>query len=251
MTNVPDEVLDLARNARKVVALTGAGISAESGLPTFRDPEDGLWNRYDPMQLASIEAWQEDPAMIWAWYLWRFERHHQVEPNPGHRALALWEKHSEVVVVTQNVDDLHERGGSSDVVHLHGNLSAFRCSDCQAPYTERVEAPHEPVPSLEPPKCPSCGGLIRPGVVWFGEMLPEGAIDRAVQEVQNADLVLSVGTSGIVAPASLLPGFAGARGVPVIEINPNQTEHSDEVTYAWRAAAASALPALVATFSTY
>lgn len=245
MTNVLDEVLEVARDARRVVVLTGAGISAESGLPTFRDPEDGLWNRYDPMQLASIEAWDEDPEMVWAWYLWRFERHHQVEPNAGHRALADWEKGADVLVVTQNVDDLHERGGSSDVVHLHGNLSAFRCSDCERPYTDRVDVPHEPVERLTPPSCPACGGLVRPGVVWFGEMLPPDAFDRAVEEVQSADLVLTVGTSGIVAPASLLPRFAGARGVPVIEINPNPTEHSDEVTHVWRAPAASALPALV------
>lgn len=248
MDAVPQEVLDVCRGAEKVVVLTGAGISAESGLATFRDPEVGLWERYDPMELASIDAWRADPETVWAWYLWRFERHSTVAPNAGHEAIARWEQDlgARVDVVTQNVDDLHERAGSTAVTHLHGNLTAFRCDSCGLPYTDPIAPLHEPVERLAPPNCHSCPGHVRPGVVWFGEMLPEGAFDHAVDQVQEADVVLSVGTSGIVYPAAMLPDLAGARDIPVVEINPNTTQHSDQLTVAWRSTAAAALPRLVA-----
>ena len=239
------EVLDLARSAQRVTVLTGAGMSAESGVPTFRDAETGLWARYDPMQLATAEAFARDPETVWAWYLWRIGRLRSVEPNAGHLALARWARRASVRIVTQNVDDLHERAGSEVRAHLHGSLLDFRCFRCATPYAGPVDQPDEPVTAVAPPRCRACGGPIRPGVVWFGEALPAGAFDAAVEVCQEADLVLVVGTSGIVYPAAALPGVALAAGIPVVEVNPEPTELSHTVTHVWRTTAALGLPALV------
>ncbi|HEX5533201.1 MAG TPA: NAD-dependent deacylase [Actinomycetales bacterium] len=250
--HVPPAVLDLARRARRVAVLTGAGMSAESGVPTFRDAQTGLWERYDPMALATPEAWDEDPPLVWAWYAWRIRLLRDVEPNPGHRALAEWDARAgevDLAVVTQNVDDLHERAGSRSAVHLHGSLGEFRCSRCHEPYRGDVEVPTQPVERLDPPSCERCGGPVRPGVVWFGEALPTGAFERAEQIVGGADLALVVGTSGLVYPAAGLPMIARARGVPVVEVNPGETDLSDAVHHVWRASAATALPALVAALT--
>ena len=242
---VPGEVLRLCREARRVVVLTGAGMSAESGVPTFRDAQTGLWESYDPLDLATPEAFAADPAHVWAWYLWRLAGVAHVAPNAGHRALARWAEHAEVVIVTQNVDDLHERAGSEVLAHLHGSITAYRCADCATPWQGEIAVPDHPEARIEPPRCAVCGGAVRPGVVWFGELLPEGAFDAALDALVGADLVLSVGTSGLVQPAASLPDIASARGIPVIEVNPDDTEHSWGVTYAWRTTAATGLPALV------
>jgi NAD-dependent deacetylase len=167
-----------------------------------------------------------------------------VDPNPGHLAVAAWEDYAEVHVVTQNVDNLHERAGSSRVYHLHGSLFEFRCDRCQTPYTGEFPAMPEPVEVVDPPRC-SCGGLIRPNVVWFGEALPDVAWQQSVSAVSKSDLVIVVGTSSVVYPAAGLPEAALANGIPVIEVNPEQTPLSDSATVSLRESAATALPGLL------
>lgn len=245
---VPPRVLDLARQARRVAVLTGAGMSAESGLPTFRDVQVGLWEAYDPMELATAEAWWEDPGHVWAWYAWRTDLVRRSTPNAGHRAVTDWQRRpgADLTIVTQNVDDLHERAGSRVLAHVHGDLFALRCSGCGAPSEADYPPVPEPVPHLAPPVCDRCGGLVRPGVVWFGEALPQEAFFAGVEAAQGADLVLVVGASGLVHPAATIPHLAGARGVPVVEVNPQETEVSEAADVTWRATAATALPALVA-----
>ncbi|WP_255667070.1 NAD-dependent protein deacylase [Kocuria sp. LUK] len=246
-------LLRAARTARRVAVLTGAGMSAESGVPTFREPGEGFWSRWSPEELATPEAWEDDPQLVWSWYLWRARRVRALAPHAGHRALAAWSRGARVEVVTQNVDDLHERAGSEVLAHLHGSLFAFRCAGCAAPYpTERVPglAPAAAAPGDEPrrehpPACPSCGGPVRPGVVWFGELLPEGALDRAAEAVAAAELVVVVGTSGLVQPAASLPLIAAGRGIPVVEIDPRDTALTPHADFAVRAGAARALPLLV------
>ena len=245
--DVPGAVLTAARAARRVTVLTGAGMSAESGVPTFRGAEGSLWEEFDPITLASPKGWDSDPELVWAWYAWRMGLVRSVEPNAGHVALARWAQRDgvEVRIATQNVDDLHERGGSEVLAHVHGSLFELRCAECDAPFEGDPGVPTEPVQSLEPPLCEECGEYVRPGVVWFGEMLPEGAFDAAVDACLDADLVLVVGTSGIVYPFASLPDIARGHGVTVVEINPVDTELSLGVDHVWRATAATALPALV------
>lgn len=242
--SVPEEARALVREARRVVVLTGAGISAESGIPTFRDAQTGLWARFEAEQLATEDAFRGDPATVWGWYLWRTGIEAAAQPNAAHRAVADLGQRVHVDVVTQNVDTLHERAGSRGVLHLHGSLTAFRCADCGQPHVGGVEAPGSPR-VIEPPTCPLCGGRIRPGVVWFGEPLPHRTLSAAVDACTRADVVLVVGTSGLVHPAASLPGLASEEGIPTIEVNPEETVLSSSMTYAVRAPAALALPLLV------
>ncbi|MFK5634423.1 MULTISPECIES: SIR2 family NAD-dependent protein deacylase [unclassified Ornithinimicrobium] len=244
---MPPAVLDLARPARRVCVLTGAGMSAESGIPTFRDAQVGLWERFDPLELATLSAWASDPGQVWAWYAWRAGLVAGARPHAGHRALARWQRRPgvDLTVATQNVDDLHERAGSDVLAHLHGSLFVLRCSACDRASDASYPVMPEPVARLDPPTCTSCGGPVRPGVVWFGEALPEDDFLSAVDAAQAADLVLVVGTSGIVHPAATLPHLAGARGVPVVEVNPRESAVSEAADEVWRATAATALPALV------
>lgn len=227
-----------------VVVLSGAGISAESGVPTFRDVETGLWATVDPYEISSIDGWRRHPEKVWAWYLWRHYMMKSVEPNDGHRAVAAWEDYAEVHVVTQNVDDLHERSGSSRVYHLHGSLFAFKCDRCAMAYQGELPAMPEPVETVEPPAC-TCGGLIRPDVVWFGEDLPADAWGKSLDAVTAADLAVVVGTSAIVYPAAGLPELALANGIPVIEVNPERTPFSEYASISLRESAATALPSLL------
>ena len=202
--------------ARRVVVLTGAGVSAESGISTFRDADTGLWSRFDPMRLASQEGFAENPAIVWQWYMERLGVMEKAQPNPGHVALAELERLApEYVLVTQNVDDLHERAGSRHVLHLHGAIARYRCNDCGAPHA-LTEADRL---RTHPPPCPGCGALIRPGVVWFGEALPERILDQAYRAAQRCDVILIVGTSGVVYPAAHLPHLAKSAGAHVIEQN--------------------------------
>lgn len=224
--------------------LSGAGISAESGVPTFRDDKNGLWARFDPYELSSTRGWQQHPERIWGWYLWRHHLVSRVEPNPGHRAVAGWEQHAEVSVITQNVDDLHERAGSSAVHHLHGSLFHFRCATCGLPYTEELPQMAEPALEVAPPVC-ACGGLIRPDIVWFGEDLPHGPWNGALEATAAADVVVVVGTSAVVYPAASLPELALAQGKTVIEINPEPTGLSASATISLRDTASRALPGLL------
>lgn len=209
----------------RIVFLTGAGMSAESGVPTFRDALTGLWARYDAERLATPEAFRHDPALCWGWYRWRAALVHRARPHAGHAGIAaLAHGVHAVSVVTQNVDDLHERAGSRDVVHLHGSLFASRCLHCghaidPDPILEGLDAIGEGARET-PPACPLCGGPFRPGVVWFGEALPEDAWARACAAIDGCDVLVVVGTSGLVHPAASLPLRARQRGAQVIEVNP-------------------------------
>jgi NAD-dependent deacetylase len=213
MSAFSDILVDRLARARRVMVLTGAGISAESGVPTFRDP-GGLWQRFKPEELANVDAFLRNPVLVQSWYRHRREVLDHVEPNAGHRALArLAELTPEFTLVTQNVDNLHQSAGSRDVIELHGNITRSYCIDCGTP------ASVEEMRSGDVHRCPSCGGLIRPDVVWFGEMLPVDAFERADVESRRADVFLSVGTSGLVYPAAGLPLAAAEAGAYVAEIN--------------------------------
>lgn len=239
----PDLLASL-RTARHIVVLTGAGASAESGIPTFRDALTGLWERFDPAQLATAEAFEDDPELVWGWYEWRRALVARCEPNPGHRAIArLQSLAPKVTVVTQNVDDLHERAGSDGVIHVHGRLDAPRCFDCGRAGAERLAVPADPS-RLAPPRCEDCGGPIRPGVVWFGEPLPDLEWSAAETAARTCDVILVVGTSSLVYPAAGLPRLAWASGAVVAEANPD-LGGLDVESHGLRGAAGEVLPALV------
>lgn len=242
MPALSDALVDRLADADRVAVLTGAGISAESGIPTFRDP-DGLWEEFEPQELANVEAFLDNPQLVQGWYRHRRQLVEEAEPNAAHRALADLEAHvPSLVVVTQNVDDLHNRAGSSDVIELHGNITHNYCMDCERPADARlVDAA---IQDGTPARCPECDGLIRPDVVWFGEMLPPDAIDRAGTVAEQADVLLSVGTSAVVYPAARLPRVAQDQGAYVAEINPDTTGITDAVDESIRGEAGTVLPAL-------
>ncbi|MGV0750125.1 SIR2 family NAD-dependent protein deacylase [Mycolicibacter heraklionensis] len=227
----------------RVVVFSGAGISAESGIPTFRDDEKGLWSQYDPYEVSSIDGWNRQPELVWGWYVWRCQLARRYEPNLGHTAIADWEQHADVQVITQNVDNLHERGGSSTVHHLHGRMFTFRCSDCEQPHDTQLPELAEPVLEIMPPQC-ECGGLIRPDVVWFGEQLPDEPWNAAVDAVDAADALIVVGTSGVVYPAASLPERALELGKTVIQVNPEPTPLSERATVFLQTTASAALPGM-------
>jgi NAD-dependent deacetylase len=203
----------LLSTARHIVALTGAGISKDSGLPTFREAQTGLWAQYRPEDLATPEAFARQPDVVWRWYAWRRSLVEAAEPNAGHHALVAMERAAPAfTLVTQNVDGLHRRAGSTDVIELHGDITRVRCSTCG-----REHPRHGPG---EPPHCEVCDGYLRPAVVWFGEMLPEDALRRATAAAGACDVLLSVGTSGLVYPAAGLVGIAARGGADVITVNP-------------------------------
>ncbi len=211
---------EVLRNARHAVVLTGAGISAESGIPTFRG-KDGLWNRYRPEELATPEAFVRNPKLVWEWYAWRMGIIFSAEPSRAHRAIAEMEEKGIIeAVITQNVDDLHERAGSRRVLHLHGEIARIICSNRQCSYSIRVREP----PRIDPlPECPECGSLLRPGVVWFGEALPPDILQEAIELCEKSDVILVVGTSAVVQPAASLPLIVKRNGGMIIEINPDET----------------------------
>ena len=223
-----------------MVALTGSGISAESGVPTFREAQTGLWARYDPQRLATPEAFDRDPHLVWEWYEWRRNLVSEALPNPGHRALAELERRvPEFSLITQNVDGLHQRAGSRDVVELHGNILRSRCS------REGVIAEPEDRDDAVPPRCPRCGALLRPDVVWFGEMLPAGALEAASEAARGCELFLSVGTSSLVYPAAALPYEALESGATLVEINAGETPLSRQADHVLRGRAGELLPELL------
>jgi NAD-dependent deacetylase len=239
----PDRLLQQIRQAQHVAVLTGAGISAESGVPTFRDTQTGLWERFSPEELASPEAFRRDPRLVWEWYAWRRELVSRVAPNAGHHALVELEKRLPAfTLITQNVDGLHQRAGSGvrfPVIELHGNLQRTKCFE-----EDQIVEVWEDTGEI-PPRCPRCGGLLRPDVVWFGELLPAKALSAALAAAAACDLFLSVGTSGLVEPAASLPFRALAAHVPVVEINPNPTPLTSQATYVLPGPAGEMLPALV------
>jgi NAD-dependent deacetylase len=218
VVNIPDKLIDLARAARHAAVLTGAGVSAESGVPTFRDAQTGLWAQFKPEDLATPSAFRRNPRLVWEWYAWRRETVANVAPNPAHHALAAMQtRFPRFTLVTQNVDGLHQRAGSRDIIELHGNITRTKC------FEENTVVTEWPRTCDVPPKCPRCGGLLRPDVVWFEESLPEQAIAAALVASRDCDLFLSVGTSTAVYPAASLPFEALHAGAVVVEINPQPT----------------------------
>ena len=236
--NFPPSLIESLRNAQRIVALTGAGISAESGLATFRDAQTGLWSKFRPEELATAEAFQRDPKLVSDWYAWRREQALNAQPNAGHVALAEMEKRAvEFLLVTQNVDGLHVRAGSKQMVELHGNIHRFRCfeNDCSSDNFD-----------LESGRCRSCGGYLRPGVVWFGEMLPVDALESAVAAAEECDVFFSIGTSNVVYPAADLWRRAKNNGAIVVEINRDPTPLTPLADYSFLGKAGEILPGLVA-----
>jgi NAD-dependent deacetylase len=213
----------LIEDAEDIVVLTGAGISAESGVPTFRG-EGGLWRQHRPEELATPQAFARDPKLVWEWYDWRRQKIAGARPNPAHHALTELEKSKpNFLLVTQNVDGLHELAGSREIVELHGNIWRLRCMSCK----ERRADRSIPLPDI-PPHC-ACGAMMRPDVVWFGEPLPQEALQVSVERAAVTDLLLVVGTSAVVYPAAGVAQVALQSGRPVIEINPESTDLSDSV----------------------
>jgi len=228
------------REARHVCVLTGAGISAESGIPTFRDALTGLWSKFRPEELATLEAFERDPQLVWQWYEWRRDLVRQAQPNAGHRALAeLARRVPRLTLVTQNVDGLHQRAGSPAVLEYHGNILRDRCMLEQV-VADRAEDSRHGVP-----RCSACGGLLRPDVVWFGEAIPREAMLLAAAAADDCDAFLSIGTSSLVYPAAGLAEVALQRRVPVIEVNPNSTDLSAHADVVLQGPAGTILPALL------
>jgi NAD-dependent deacetylase len=236
----PGKVLEILQSSQRVAVLTGAGISAESGIPTFREAQSGLWARYDPVELATPEAFQRNPRLVWEWYTWRKDLISQSAPNPGHHALVEMETfYPGFSLITQNVDGFHRLSGSRNVIELHGNIFRTKCSledriILEWPETEQV-----------PPQCPRCDGYLRPDVVWFGESLPSEALDSAFQAVNSCHVFLSIGTSALVEPAASLPILALNNGAFVIEINPQETPLTPMANHSIQGPAGEVLPQLI------
>jgi NAD-dependent deacetylase len=235
-----EELVTRLRNARRTVVLTGAGVSAASGVPTFRGA-DGLWRTYRAEDLATPEAFAHDPKTVWEWYDWRRTVIAGCSPNAAHDVLARWSAKPGFTLITQNVDGLHERAGTANVIRFHGSIWELRCAaECGAPPWEDRSAPLAALP----PACPACGGLARPGVVWFGESIDPEILERASTAAASADVLLSIGTSSLVFPAAGLLHHARRAGAFTAEINPGATGASGDVDLAIAAPAEHALPML-------
>jgi NAD-dependent deacetylase len=240
---IPDALLARLRGAQRIAVLTGAGVSAESGIPTFREAHTGLWARYDPVELASPQAFERDPATVWDWYQWRRRLIAETRPNAGHEALAHFQGlMPELTTITQNVDGFHALAGSHDVLELHGNIQRNICSRTRKPidgdWLER-HADRRPPPSPHHPE-----GMARPDVVWFGEALDTATLERAFAAAESADVMITVGTSGAVQPAASLPVAAARSGAVVIDINPEDNELTALADWHLVGASAAWLPAL-------
>lgn len=240
MTNFPLDLIRFLRKATRVVALTGAGVSQESGLRTFRDAQSGLWAQFRPEDLATPQAFARDPKLVWDWYAYRRRAAQTAHPNAGHFALAEMEKKiSQFTLVTQNVDGLHHAAGSKNILELHGNILSVRCSQCGAfadDWNEdRDEVPH----------CKKCNGLLRPNVVWFEESLPRAQLDEAVQATRACQIFFSIGTSGAVQPAASLAHAAKAEGAVVVEVNAEATPLTYKADFSFSGKSGEILPELV------
>lgn len=237
---IPAELIQKLARAQRVTALTGAGVSAESGVPTFRDAQTGLWARFKPEDLATPRAFRRNPRLVWEWYEWRRKLVAAAKPNPAHHALVELEKlFPHFTLITQNVDGLHQRAGSRNVLELHGNITRTKCFD------EDTLVTSWPDTGDVPPKCPRCGGLLRPDVVWFEEAMPEREMDLAATAATTCEVFLSVGTSTVVYPAASLPFEALRHGAIVVEINPQPTPFTTQAHFALTGAAGVVLPELL------
>lgn len=238
---IPPDLINSLQQAKHVFVLTGAGTSAESGVPTFREAQTGLWAQYNAEELATPQAFRRNPALVWEWYEWRRGLVTNAAPNPGHVALAQMAQHvPQFTLITQNVDGLHQQAGSENVIELHGNIMRTKCFEMghivsSWPETDEI-----------PPRCPRCDSLLRPDVVWFGEGLPLDALSTAVTAAQTCDIFFSIGTSGLVQPAASLPVQAIRNGHVTVEINPHPTPITRQVSYALAGPSGEVLPALLA-----
>jgi len=235
-----ESIKDHIKDIEKIVFVTGAGISQESGIPTFRG-KDGLWRNYDAMKLATIDAFYDNPKLIWEWYNERRKNIFAAQPNLGHKAIAELEKYTEVVVLTQNIDGLHQKAGSSEVLELHGSIIKIKCSVCD--FKDEIITEFSEVPPL----C-KCGNILRPDVVWFGESLPQDIWQKAMVFASQCDLMIIAGTSLVVSPANTLPIYAKQNNAILIEINPENTEMSSEMDLIIRNTSAITLPEFVSMF---
>lgn len=234
-----EEVVEFLAGAGRVAVLTGAGISAESGVPTFRG-KDGLWKQHKAETLATPEAFERDPKLVWEWYDWRRGLIAPVEPNAGHRVIAGWERlFGEMAVITQNVDGLHAKAGSQNVVELHGNIWKLRCT--REGTVEEVR--DNPLPHI-PPVCPNCGSFLRPHIVWFGESLDPVVLDRATDLSESCQVMFVIGTSAVVHPAASLPYAAARAGAKIIEINLEPTSLTPHANFFFPGKAGEILPVL-------
>ena len=239
--DIPEKLIDRLSNAAAVTVLTGAGISAESGVPTFRDAQTGLWERFSPTELASPEAFAQNPRRVWEWYAYRRKLVEGAQPNAGHTALVELEKLVKTFhLVTQNVDRLHQRAGSKNVVELHGNLFSYKCSRDHELVSENTW-----LGGTVPPNCYRCGAPVRPDIVWFGESLPDKELSEAYAYSRDCDVFLAIGTSGIVHPAATLPYEAMLNGAMVAEINVNETTLSERAQFTVTGKSGDILPELV------
>jgi NAD-dependent deacetylase len=233
---------------RQVVVLTGAGVSKESGIPTFREAQEGLWAQYDPMEMATEDGFLRNPPLVWQWYDYRFGMVERARPNPGHLAIAEIERMlPQVVVVTQNIDGLHQVAGSTDVVELHGSIRHFKCLGGRHTGFTRPDFADQ---AEIPPRCPRCGDMLRPDVVWFGELLPAAALNRAYDLARTCDAMLVVGTSGAVQPAASLPSIARRSGAVVIDVNPAPDEIAEVADVFLQGRGGKVLPALAEALRT-
>jgi len=235
-----DLIADHLRSAKKIVFVTGAGISQESGIPTFRG-KDGLWRNYDPMKLATIDAFYDNPKLVWEWYNERRRNIFAAEPNLGHKAIAELEEFVKVVVLTQNIDGLHQKGGSSSVLELHGSIIKIKCTVCD--FKDEIFTEF----SKLPPLC-KCGNILRPDVVWFGEGLPQDVWQEAIIHATSCDVMVIAGTSLVVSPANTIPIYAKQNNAMLIEINPDETIMTSDMDSSIRSTSAVALPELVSIF---
>jgi NAD-dependent deacetylase len=243
---IPQALVDAVRGAERIVALCGAGLSAESGIPTFREARTGLWAKHDPMTLASPEGFDRQPALVWRWYQWRRSLVADAEPNAGHRALAeLQQQRPSTRLITQNVDGLQQRAGSQQVIELHGNLHRNLCSRTRKPIDRSWLDQHA---DLEPPPSPHHPeGRTRPDVVWFGEALDAQTLQQALDACRTCDLMFVIGTSGLVHPAASLPLLARENDARLIEINPQRSALTAVVDWHWPQSSAAVLPTIVAS----
>jgi NAD-dependent deacetylase len=238
---IPEKLVLGISAARRVTVLTGAGVSAESGVPTFRDAQAGLWVKYNPEDLATPGAFRRNPRLVWEWYAWRRQLVAKAKPNPAHLALAEMEMlFPQFQLITQNVDGLHQRAGSRNVIELHGNITRTKCFNEGTVVTTWKET------GDLPPKCPACGGLLRPDVVWFEEPIPEVELELAMQASTNCDIFFSIGTSAVVYPAAALPNEAQGSGAIVVDINPQPTPLTGQADFVLTGSAGMVLPELLA-----
>ena len=235
-----ESIIEQIKDIQKIVFVTGAGISQESGIPTFRD-KDGLWRNYNAMELATIDAFYKNPKLVWEWYNERRRNIFSAQPNLGHKAITKLEKYAEVVILTQNIDGLHQKAGSTKVLELHGSIVKIKCSVCD--FKDEIITEFSEIPPL----C-KCGNILRPDVVWFGESLPQDVWQKAIIFSSQCDLMIIAGTSLVVSPANTLPIYAKQNNAILIEINPEKTEMSSEMDLVIRNASASALPKFVSMF---